>query len=577
MVRSALALSTLPQVHVLLVEDNPSDAFLVENLLEEEKATEYKTHCVKTMSQAIAALSDQTFDVCLLDLTLPDADGFSALMNIQNKAPDVPVLILTGINAMGLAKRAVGSGAQDYLLKDEMEITGLSRAIDYAMERKRVQKDLSQCTNYDVLTGLANKQTFVGYLRLALARSERSGIGVSVLFINLDRFKSINDTYGHDAGDEILHVVAQRTKSALRAYDMLARFGSDEFAVLLEGIHSPRDAANISQKIIRSIAEPICYHSHSLEVSASIGVVFSTIPITPETLLQRAVTAVHHVKKKGGNAYHFYAESMQEEALIRLSLEEDLRTALEADELRLYYQPYVSPNDDAIIGIEALLRWAHPERGILSAHEFLPAAESARLMPRITAWTYEQLRHDIAMWNAKELPSLRIAINLSVSQLDAPNVVEYFTTIADQDFLGEHSLIVEIPEAAVTSMTEERFLTISKLHALGIGFHLDHYGSSSLPLATLTSVPFSLLKIDQSLIQNLSKEMSSDLLISAAIMLAHHLGMKVGAVGVETPEQATQLKAQNCDTMQGHLTASPVTAEKLAEWLAPRYAASKIN
>lgn len=567
MAKSALAQKTLPLIHVLLVEDNPSDAFLVESLLADSNTAKYKTRCAKTQMGAVAALNEQAFDVCLLDLTLPDATGFSALIDIQSKAPDMPALILTGINDMALAKRAVGRGAQDYLLKDEMEIVGLERAIDYAIERKRVEKDLFQRASCDALTGLANRETFLSRLSLALLRAERSGTGIAVLFIDLDRFKPINDTYGHDIGDEVLRSVAQRITSALRTYDTPARFGGDEFAILLEGIHGSRDAANIAQKIIKSLSNPIPCQQHQLEIGASIGIAFCETLIAVEELLQHADTAMYHAKKEGGNAYRFYAESMQEEAKARLSLEEDLRTALEMNELRLYYQPYLNSDNGAVIGVETLLRWVHPQRGILLAREFLPAAESARLMPNITEWTCAQLRDDIAMWNAQQLPSLNIGINLSVAQLDAPNLIECFKTIAQKEFLGKHQLIAEIPETSITPISGARFMAIAKLHEMGIGLYLDHFGCCSLPLTTLTSLPFSMLKIDISLIQNLSNEVSSDLLISAAIMLAHHLGMKVGAVGVEAPWQAAMLRAQNCDTVQGHLTGQPMTAEQLAQWL----------
>lgn len=570
MAKSALARETANQTHVLLVEDSPSDAFLVESLLESSKATQYKTICVKTQAAAVLALARQVFDVCLLDLTLPDANGFSALIDIQEKAPDMPVLILTGMNDMALAKHAVGRGAQDYLLKDEMEIAGLVRAIDYARERKRVEKDLFQRANCDALTGLANREAFLSRLSAALARTERSAAGVAVLFIDLDGFKPINDVHGHDAGDEALKIIAQRIKGVLRAYDMPARFGGDEFAVMLEGINSPRDAASIAQKLVKSLSVPMPYQSHSLEVGASIGVAFSDGSIAAELLLQHADTAMYHAKKEGGSAYRFYDASMHDETLARLSMEEDLRTAIEEKELRLYYQPYVQMNGEAFVGIEALLRWANPQRGLLCAHEFLPTAETARLMPQIAQWVCEQLRHDIAMWNAHALPPLCISVNLSTTQLDAPNVIEWFEPIAQKDFLGDNSLVVEVPEEAITPISGSRFMTLAKLHDMGIGLHLDHFGCCALPLTTLCSLPFSMLKIDMSLIQNMSKEVSNDLLISAAIMLAHHLGMKVGAVGVETAWQAAMLKAQACDTMQGYHTVQPMTAEQLIEWLRNR-------
>lgn len=573
MAKSALAQQPLPFIHVLLVEDNASDAFLVERLLGDGQAAQYKTYCVKTQAAAIALLTDKKFDVCLLDLTLPDASGFSAMIDIQDAAPDMPVLILTGINDMALAKRAVGRGAQDYLLKDELETESLARSINYAIERKRAEKELFHRANTDALTGLANREAFLSHLQLALDRGARSDMRVAVLFIDLDRFKPVNDLYGHDVGDEILKTVASRIRNTLRTYDMPARFGGDEFAVLLENISDPRDTANIAQKIVNALAEPIPHQHHSLEIGASIGVAFSDAKNAPETLLQHADTAMYHAKKEGGGTYRFYAESMLEEVLERLKLEEDLRTALEANELQLYYQPYVNPGDNKIMGVEVLIRWAHPERGMLSAHQFLPAAESARLMPHIAKWTCSQLMRDIALWNAEDVPPLAIAINLSVSQLDAPNLIEWFMPIVNKDFLGAHSLVVEIPEAAITPISGSRYMTIGKLHELGIGLHLDHYGCCSLPLMTLTSLPFDMLKIDLSLIQTLNKELSNDLLINAAIMLAHHLDIKVGAVGVEEPWQAAMLKAQDCDTMQGYLTAQPMPAETLVGWLARKSSA----
>lgn len=571
MVRSTLARQVLPLIQVLLVEDNPSDAFLVENLLGDSNIAEYKTHCVKTQSSAIEALATQSYDVCLLDLTLPDATGFSALIDIQEKAPDMPVLVLTGMNDMALAKGAVSRGAQDYLLKDEMEMTGLSRSINYAMERKRLEKELFQRANCDSLTGLSNREAFLNRLHMAIARAERTGMGIGVLFIDLDRFKPINDLQGHDAGDEVLRIVATRIKEVLRPYDTPARFGGDEFAVLLENMYNSRDAAYIARKIVKEISAAIPYHHLALEVSASIGVAFSYAPAEAEMLLHHADTAMYHAKRDGGCAYRFYADSMHEETLERLSLEEKLLAALQAKELRLYYQPFITPNGEAIVGVEALLRWAHPERGLLSAHEFIPAAEAARLMPEITEWICKQLREDIAVWNEQALPPLSVAINLSVSQLDSSDVVEQLASVADKKLLGGHKFAVEIPEEAMSSLSQKRFLTIGKISALGIDLHLDHFGRGSLSLTALHSLPFSLLKLDMSLIKNMKDEVDGDVLIRAAIMLAHHLGMKAGAVGVESPWQAKILQSQSCDLMQGYLTMHPMSAEQLADWIKPKY------
>ncbi len=567
MPKPALVQSSLPAVHVLLVEDNPSDAFVVGNLLGESTQTAFTPCHVRSQSEAVATLARQSFDVCLLDLTLPDASGFSALIDIQEKAPDMPVLILTGTRDATLAKRTVGRGAQDYLLKDELELARLSRAIDYAMERKHVEKGLFQRANFDTLTGLANRDMFTSRLHMAMARADRSGGNIAVLFIDLDGFKPINDTHGHDAGDEVLKTVAQRIRSALRAYDTPARFGGDEFAVLLEGIPSPRNAANIARKIIKTLSTPIPYHAHYLDVGVSIGIAFSDAQVTPEVLLQHADVAMYHAKDDGGGTYRFYAADMHDEAAARLTLEEDLRTALAMGELRLHYQPWVNPEGEAVLGVEALLRWLHPERGILNAHEFLPAAEEARLMPEIGQWMCSQVRHDIAVWNAHALPPLCVAVNLSVSQLDAPDLLQWLLPIAQEDFLGHHRLAVEVPEAAVAPISGTRFMTLAKIYEMGIELHLDHFGCSVLPMTTLCSLPFSLLKLDRSLVDSMSDNIEENVLISAAIMLAHHLGIKAGAVGVETQQQAQALRAHACDVVQGFLTVPPMTVEQLVGWM----------
>lgn len=566
MAKSALALKPQPIIHVLLVEDNASDAFIVESLLDEGHSVTYKTVCVHSHAGSLSALAEQTFDVCLLDLTLPDSIGFSALIDIQDKAPDMPVLILTGVNDMELAKNAVGRGAQDYLLKDEIEIAGLARAIDYAIERKCAEKDLFQRANCDALTKLANRASFLSRLDLALARAKRSGMNIAVLFIDLDRFKPINDTHGHDAGDEVLKTVAKRIQSTLRAYDTPARFGGDEFAVLLEGMHNARDAAHVAQKIIHELSASIPYSNQLLQIGASIGIAFSDEGSDAEFLIKYADTAMYHAKRDGGGVCQFYEEHMHDETLARLTMEKDLKIALEANELRLYYQPYVNPDGEAVIGIETLLRWAHPERGFLSAHEFLSAAEAAKLMPQLTKWQCSQLRHDIAMWNAHSLPPLVIALNLSISQLEAPDLLDILQDLATEELLGNHRLAVEIPDEAISPITESRFLTLAKLHELAIGLHLDHFGMGSLPLTGLCSIPFSLLKLNIALTKNMSSDVAENVLINAAIMLAHHLGMKAGAIGVESPWQADMLKAQNCDTMQGYLTVHPMNAAQLIDW-----------
>lgn len=560
----------MPLLQMLLVEDNASDAFLISSMLGDMGNAAYRIRHVRTQAEALEVLGEHMFDVCLLDLRLPDANGFSALIEIQEKAVDMPVLILTGLNDTALARQAVGRGAQDYLLKDEMKQESMQRSIDYAIERKRTEKALFERANYDSLTQLANRNLFSNRLGIALARAERTGAGVAVLYIDLDRFKPINDVYGHDAGDEVLKVVAKRLQKALRAYDTPARFGGDEFAVLLESVPGSRDAAVIAQKIIQTLIAPVPYQGQKLEVGVSIGIAFYDMFLDQEELLQHADLAMYHAKKKGGNAYSFFAQEMHDTAEMRLKMEDDLRGAFARREFRLYYQPYIMARGSAMMGVEVLARWEHPERGLLCPDAFLKPMELGRMMPEFSAWMAGQLRHDLARLHAYDTAPLQIAVNLSESQLEDVALLAWFEGVMAEKLPGHHQLVVEIAEDVLMAGNEMNLATLAKLSDIGILLHLDHFCRGSVCLQTLLSLPFSMLKIDLSLVQGMVDRMESDVLVKAAVMLAHHIGLKVGGVGVEIPWQMKVLDGHQCDVVQGYLIAPPMALENMMVWLRSR-------
>jgi diguanylate cyclase len=567
MAEALAALSPLSVLQVLLVEDNLSDTHIVGGLLDDNSQTDYRVHHATLQAEALAALTDASFDVCLLDLSLPDAVGFSALLGLQEKAPDMPVLILTGTNDTATARHAVNRGAQDYLLKDKLEGGALTRSIDYAIERKRIEKELIRSAQHDALTGLANRSLFESRLKLAMARAQRSGTGNAVLFIDLDGFKPINDTYGHEAGDEVLKAMARRIKGVLRNYDTAARFGGDEFTVLLEDIDTVRSAAIIAQKILDAIAAPVLYRAERLAIKASIGIAFSEPLLSADALLKNADAAMYRAKSQGGGNYCFYGPDLHGLTQSRLKLEGGLRAALSVGQLRLHYQPYVVAGSQAILGVEALLRWAHPEHGMLYPDEFLALAEESKMMPVIGKWIFATLHKDIGAWNAQKLPPMQIAFNVCASQLDAPDFTRWLLPITEKNFLSGHSLVAEIAEDAVMPLSEPRFLTLAKLREMGVAVHLDHFGRGPVSLQSLQAFPFSLLKLDLSLIQRMEHEGNGDTLICVAIDLAHQMGMKAGAVGVESPWQLQALQKKNCDTMQGFLLGRPMTGPELARWV----------
>ncbi len=563
----ALARKPAPLLRLLLVEDNASDAFLLGSLLEESGDYDYEVTLAPTQGDAIFLLAEKDFDACLLDLTLPDASGFSALITIQEKAPQMPVLILTGMKDAALAKSAVGRGAQDYLLKDELAAPLLLRSIDYAIERKRMEKNLFLRANFDDLTGLANRAMLESRLAMALQRSERIGSVLALLYIDLDGFKRINDQYGHDAGDTVLKAVALRLQQALRAYDTPARLGGDEFAALLEDIATPRDVATIAQKLLAAITAPIPYYRNQLHIGASVGIVCSNAPVSQAEMLHHADAAMYRAKREGGG-YRFYSPELHGIAESRLKLEEDICNAVEAGELRLHYQPYFSGDGETLLGVETLLRWVSAAHGMVPPHEFLPAAEARQLMPAIGAWMGAQLQRDIARWNIAMLPPMQIALNLTISQLDDSELMRWLSPLLCEDFLGDHTLAAELAEEALLQLTPRRLGVLGQLKAMGMALHLDHFGAQNLSLQSLSALPFSLLKMDPSLIDPSGDE----LLLRAAILLAHQLDMQVAAVGIESRAQLHKLQALHCDMAQGFLTAAPMTAEALVAWLKARAA-----
>jgi len=428
------------------------------------------------------------------------------------------------------------------------------------------QKEREACIEYqayhDALTDLPNRRLFHDRLEQALSHAQRNDHISAVLFIDLDRFKTINDTLGHDLGDRLLQAVAQRLSSLIRKGDTVARLGGDEFIILLAQVAKPQDVEVVVGKLISLFSQPFKIDQHLLHVTLSIGVaLYPGDGESPEQLMKNADTAMYQTKNSGRNGYHLYVQSMNAAAESQLALESDLHTALANNEFVAHYQLQQDLKQKQICSMEVLLRWQHPEQGLISPDRFIPLAEENGLINPIGDWVLNQACRQAKVWLDAGFRDITIAVNLSARQLQQPNIVTLIEQALERTGLPARHLELEITESLLLSDTERSIRLLHQLHDLGLQLALDDFGTGYSSLSYLKNLPFDLLKIDQSFIHGLPDNREDIALVEAIITMGHQLGMKVIAEGVEQEEQLSLLTRLGCDLVQGYLIARPVDAK----------------
>jgi diguanylate cyclase (GGDEF)-like protein/PAS domain S-box-containing protein len=441
-------------------------------------------------------------------------------------------------------------------------------------ERKQAEKQLLQSAFYDALTGLANRALFMERLKNAIAQTKRQeNYLFAVLFLDLDRFKVINDSLGHIKGDQFLLVTANRLLKCIRATDTAARLGGDEFTILLDGIQDVADAIKVAQRIQQELALPFDLGCQEVFTSASIGIALSSIVNyeQPEDILRDADTAMYQAKAFGKARFELFNADMYASALARLQLETDLRRAIERKEFQVYYQPIVSLTSGCILGFEALIRWQHPERGLLNPADFIPLAEETGLIVDIGYWVLHQACCQMQQWRVDHcMTSLKkMSVNLSVRQFSQPDLVERIEQILDSTGLDAKNLILEITESAIL-VNGEATATLSQIKELGIQLSIDDFGTGYSSLERLYNFPISVLKIDRSFLNSISANSRNLAIVEIIVSLAHKLGVNVTAEGVETKEQLAFLKNLNCEYGQGFLFSKPLDNSAAMELLKAR-------
>ncbi len=453
------------------------------------------------------------------------------------------------------------------MIKDG-KVVGAMGFVRDITERRKAEETIRRLAYHDALTGLPNRALFEDRLRQSLAQAERSRQMLAVMFLDLDRFKLVNDTIGHVGGDELLKGVAEDLSEIVREGDTMARVGGDEFIVLLSGLSRAEDAIAVADRILGRLKEPRVLAGQEFRVSTSIGItVFPRDGEDTETLLRKADTAMYKAKERGRDNYQFYQSAMEASLLDRLALENDLRHAVEREEMLVYYQPVVDVHSGRTVGSEALVRWQHPQRGVVNPEEFIPLAEEAGLITEIGEWVLQTACAQNKAWQEDGREPLRITVNISARQLERDGLVAAVSRILNETGLSAHCLHLEITEGAMMKNVEFIIAMLEELRDMGVGISVDDFGTGYSSLNYLKRFPISTIKIDRSFIRDVVTDANDAAIVTTVITIAHSLHLKVIAEGVETEEQLDFLRERGCDEFQGYLISEPVTADELEKML----------
>ncbi len=551
-------------VQVLLVEDAAPDAALFETALRMAAPGQFEVQIAPALKQAQTLLAAARFDVLVVDLGLPDARDIEAIVRLQGVAPDVALVAYSGSAEADFAVKTIRAGAQDYLVKGRTGGPALGRSLRYAMERKRAEMRLSELALRDPLTGLPNRLLFRQRVAQSIAQARRHDAQLGILMLDMDRFKSINDALGHDAGDMFLQEVARRLTRGVSASDTVARLGGDEFAVLVTPIWGARDLKQIGKNILEELSRPLEVSGTVFSPTASIGAaVYPESGHDGDSLLAAADVAMYETKDTGRNGIHIHGAELSRRVERRVHLEHLLRGALARGEFQLHYQPQVS-RAQGLIGAEALLRWGNAE--VQSApSEFVGILEEAGLIHEVGPWILRSVCCQLRIWRDAGLDVPRIAINLSEAQLISGTLLADVRACTDAFGLSPSDLELELTEGALLKDTQAVRDQLSSLHGAGYRLALDDFGTGYSSVAYLDHFPIDTLKVDRSFVREVNLQPFRRNLLGGIIQLAKRLQLDVIAEGVETPGELAVLESESCDVVQGFLTGPPLPPDEFAK------------
>jgi diguanylate cyclase (GGDEF)-like protein len=535
----------------------------------EDPAAPFKIHYVDRLSRGLEHLAGGETGLVLLDLSLPDSMGLETFSRVYAHSPAVPIIVLTGNDDQNTALSAVKGGAQDYLVKGRLDRELLLRAMHYSIERKRYQVQLEHQANYDALTGLPNRNLLHDRLRQAVY-SQRQPRAIAVVFMDLDHFKFVNDSLGHSTGDLLLKAMGERLRTVLREGDTVGRVGGDEFVLILNDQSNEEIIYRAMQRISAKVSEPITIDGKELYVSCSAGIsIYPQDGRDVDTLLKNADAAMYRAKEHGRSNFQFYTSEMNERVSERLALENALRRAIERHELTLHYQQKTSLKTGHIVGAEALVRWLHPEWGLVRPARFIPLAEETGLIVSIGEWVLREACRQTRAWLDAGLDPGVVSVNLSPRQFRQEGLVRTVSRILEETGVNPAQLEMELTESMVVGNVDAAIAVLQGLKQLGVTLSVDDFGTGYSSLSYLKDLPIDTLKIDRSFVRDIGSGAEADdgVLAQAIISLGHALHLKVIAEGVETDAQMRFLRRHGCDEVQGFFYGEPVPPEGHAKLL----------
>ena len=585
---------------LLLVDDEEEVGAALERLLRRDG---YRILRATSGQEGLAILAQNEVGVIISDQRMPGMDGVEFLTRVKDLYPQTIRIILSGYADLDSVTAAINQGAiykffvkpwdsntlradlveafwrydmarqKEHLLQEIQNANVLLAQVnlDLAAAVEKKDSQIDHVVHYDTLTKLPNRLLFLDRLDQELIRAQRDNSMMALLTSDLDRFKQVNDSFGHPVGDQLLQVVAGRLAGQIRACDTVARVAGDEFCIALTGVKTTHAAGEVAQKILDSFAHnPISIGDSEIFITLSIGIsVYPVDGVNTTTLLKNADAALHQAKAEGRNNFQYYEAQMNASAWQRLKLETELRRALEREEFVLYYQPKVDLESGKIIGMEALLRWQSPERGLVAPGEFIPLLEETGLILPVGEWVLRAACKQARTWQAEGLPDIRIAVNLSMLQFKQPDFAGLVLNILKENGLDPAlgAIELELTESLLMNNAAGAVDTLIRLHEAGIQFSIDDFGTGYSSLSYLKRFPINSLKIDQSFVRDLSSGSEDEAIVAAIIALAHSLGLNVIAEGVETMAQLDHLRRKGCNEMQGFLFSRPVPAAEMTQLL----------
>ncbi|WP_409272080.1 putative bifunctional diguanylate cyclase/phosphodiesterase [Pseudomonas sp. KCJK9111] len=507
-------------------------------------------------------------------LTAPDWDAVDSLFSRDRQAVvlttpalqpapgrcDLPTILL-----LHSEPEAAPSGVSDWLVSDQVNVDSLRRCLRHVRERGVLVATLQRLAEQDPLTGIANRQGFQALLATRLA--DHDGRGVALGHLDLDNFRHVNDALGHQSGDRLILQVVLRLKHQLEAGDQLARLGSDEFALLIDTRRDPGRAEWMAERIVEALAEPYWVDGESLLLGCSLGLAHARAQSGADPLMWHAHIAMRQAKATQGCTFHVFNERINRHARSLADLESELRRALRRDELELHYQPRLNLADGRVVGLEALVRWRHAERGLLPPSEFVPLAEQSGLIVPLGYWVIARALRDMQALNTQGLAPLHMAVNLSFRQFQDSQLLATLSRLIAEYGVDAHWLEFELTETAVMRRNERVRQTMDALGRLGVRFSLDDFGTGFSSFVHLNSLPITLLKVDRSFVAQMDMREENRKLVHAMINLAHNLNLEVVAEGVESEAQLALLRGFGCNQVQGFLVSKPLPVDALIPFL----------